>query len=82
LAEQRVLADALGAAQDNSVIDLLVRPLDPMSEPRDDVIGVVAVDFANMIEPWTGFSRVAQFDRGRTVQVEATHLLPLDPSTA
>ena len=38
--EQRVLADALRAAEHERVVDLLFRPLHPMREPSHDVVGV------------------------------------------
>ena len=42
--EQGVLADALKAAEDEPVVDLLLRPLHPVGEKLDDVAGVVGID--------------------------------------
>ena len=57
--EQGVLADALKAAEDEPMIDLLVRPLHAMGEQRDDVVGFVGVDRPDMRDPRPGLRRVA-----------------------
>src|SRR5262249_56277164 len=44
------------------------------------MVRVVRVDFADVIEPKSGFGRVAEFDARWPVQVEATDVLALDPS--
>src|SRR5262245_55503766 len=45
------------------------------------MVRVVRVDFADVIEPKSGFGRVAEFDARWPVQVEATDALPFEPST-
>ena len=62
--EQRVLADPLKAAKDQAVIDLLVRPLRPVGEEGNDVIGFVWINSADMLDPRLGLRRVAG-DRAR-----------------
>ena len=57
--EQRVLADALKAAEHQAVVDLLLRPLHPVGEEGNDVVGLVRVDSADMLDPRPGLRRVA-----------------------
>ena len=49
--EQRVLADPLGAAEHQPVVDLLTRSLHAMGEERDDMVGVVGVDPLDVVNP-------------------------------
>lgn len=60
--QQAILADALAASEDNDVIDFLSGPLDPMREKTDDVIGIVGIDPANMVDPWLRHRRVTVFN--------------------
>ena len=60
--EQRVLADALLAAEHERVVDLLLRPLHPVGQPFDDVVGVVRIDVADVVEPRAGLVGVARLD--------------------
>ena len=81
--QDRVLADPLlQTAQHQSVVHLLPWPLNPMREPLDEPrkVTVAAKHPAHEIEPQRGLSRVSQLDRRRPVQVEARHVLALDPS--
>src|SRR5262245_34916775 len=57
--KQRVFADALGAAEHQSVIELLLWPLHPMRQPIDDVTGVVRINSADMSEPRVRLASVA-----------------------
>ena len=68
--EQGVLADALAAAQHQRVVDLLLRALHPVREPMNDMIGVVGIDLAHMVEPRAGLRGVAGLDRRRPIEVE------------
>ena len=47
--KQRVLAGALAAAEYQRVIDLFSRPLRTVSEPSDDVLGIVRIDPVHML---------------------------------
>ena len=60
--EHRVLADALGTAQQQCMIDLFLRALHPVGKPWQDMIGIVGIDFVNVIKPRARFGRVARFD--------------------
>src|ERR1700730_10080029 len=60
--KQRVLADALVAAQNQRVIDFLFRVLHSMCEPFDDMLCVARKNSIDMIEPWVGFGAVAWND--------------------
>ena len=55
--EHRVLADALRAAQHQRVVDLLARALHAVRQPADDVLGVVGIDLADVVEPRLGLAR-------------------------
>src|SRR5271155_5694194 len=57
--KQRVLADALLAAEDQGVVDLDVRRLGPMRQPADDVAGFVAKNSAGMLKPRSSLRRIA-----------------------
>ena len=58
--QQGVLADALRAAENQGVVDLVLRPLNPVGEPSDDVCGVSWIDEAKVVEPRVGLTRVAE----------------------
>jgi hypothetical protein len=49
------------------VIDLLVRALHTMSEPENDVVGIIGVKFAHMIKPTFPFGPIAGPDKRRSV---------------
>ena len=51
------------AAEDERVVDLLVRTLHPMCEPLDDVLGVAPKYFVDMVAPGRGLGRVAALRR-------------------
>jgi hypothetical protein len=55
--------------------------LHPVGQVPHDVIGVVAINFADMIEPRGGLGRIAEFDRRWTIQIQAGSAGPFDPST-
>jgi hypothetical protein len=63
------------------VVDLISWVLHPVRQPFDDVVGVVWISFADMIEPRSGFSRVAEFDARLSKEVEAGNALAFDPSS-
>jgi hypothetical protein len=63
--EQSILADALLAAKHQSVVDLLLRTLRPLSEPSNDVIGIIWKNFADVFEPRTGLTGITGDNRRR-----------------
>jgi hypothetical protein len=77
--EQRVLADPLGAAEHQRVVDLVLRVLHPVGQPFDDMFGIVAEDFADMVKPRMGLGCVARLDHRWPVEVEAADTVPPDP---
>ena len=68
--QQRVLADAGRAAEQQRVVDLLGRALHPVRQPAEDVAGVVGIDLADMVEPWLGLAGIAGQAARRPVEVE------------
>src|SRR5262245_30140659 len=62
------------------MVDFLLRALHPMRQPWNDVIGVIGIDFAGVIEPWIGLRGVAELDSPRSIVVEARHFRALDPN--
>ena len=69
--QQRVLTDALRAAKDQSVIEVLdMRLLHAPREPFDDVVGVVGIDLIDVIEPALSFEGVAGRDQRRPILIE------------
>ena len=78
--QQRVLADALQAAEHERVVDLLVGPLHAVRQPMDDVIGVVGIDLVDVVEPRAGLGGVAGSMRRRPIEVEAASRRALDPA--
>src|SRR5262249_40296422 len=80
--EQRVLADALVAAEDERVVDLLLRALHAMREPCNDVFGIMGVNLIHVFRPWIGFADVSLLEHRRAIKVEATHAFALDPAAA
>ena len=71
--EQRVLADALCAAEHQRVVDLLVRALHPVREPADDVVGIVAEDLVDVVEPGVGLAGVAGAIVGGRYRLKHVH---------
>ena len=67
--EQRVLADALFAAEHQGVVDLVGRLLNAMRQPADDVAGIVAVELLDVVQPAIGVTGDRRDDR-RAVEVE------------
>ena len=62
------------------MIDLLGRPLHPVRQPADDVLGVVGIDLVDMVDPLVGLGGVAGLDQRRAVMVERGDAGPLDPA--
>jgi len=78
--EQSVLADALPAAEHQSVVDLLSRPLHAMSKTCDDVLGIVGINPMHMLEPRIRFGGIAGNDGRRQINVQAGFTWPMDPA--
>ncbi len=78
--EHRVLADALRAAEHERVVDLLLRPLHAVGQPQDHVLGLLAVDLADVLQPRPGLAGIAWLDLRRPVEVETAHAAALDPA--
>jgi len=78
--KQRVLADTLGAAEDEGVIYFLMWALHPVRKPRDDMVCVITENPVDVIDPPIGLRRVAMFDRRRPIEIKTAHSGPLDPS--
>src|SRR5262249_59734013 len=72
--------DALGAAQDERVVDLVSGALHAVRQPIKHMLGVVMKHTAHVVEPWSGLSRVAGDDRRRPIEIEALHAAVLDPA--
>src|SRR5262245_32282936 len=53
--EKRILANSLHPAQEKSMIDFRLRPLDTTRQPANDVVLVVRVKLLDMLEPSSGF---------------------------
>jgi hypothetical protein len=77
--EQGVLADSLGAAENKGMVDFLMRPLDPVGKPSDDMAGVIAEKAVGMVKPWVGASG-SSGDGWGPVKVKHGASRPLDPS--
>src|SRR5262249_35919072 len=78
--QQRILADSLMAAEHERMIDLDLGVLDAQREPIDDVIRIVAIDLADVINPWCSFHGISEGERRRPIQVVAGSALVLDPA--
>ena len=65
--EERILPDALSAAENKSVIDLLLWPLNPMSQPVDDMIRRVAENVLGVVKPNSGVGRLPALDHWRSI---------------
>ena len=78
--EQCVLADALRSAEHEGVIDLFLRALHPVRQPRDDVAGVVGIDLVGVLKPGAGLASIARHNSRRPIVIEASHLRALDPA--
>jgi len=69
-----VFPDAFGSAEDDRVVDLLIRLFDAVSEAVEEVFGIVGVDLPHVIDPDLGLSRISN-DRqglGRVVEVKGS----------
>ena len=62
------------------MVDLLGRPLHPVRQPANDVLGVVGIDLVDVIDPPVGLGGVAGLDQRRAVMVERGDAGPLDPA--
>ena len=60
--KQRILADALRAAQHQRVVDLLAGSLHPMRQPANDMRGIVGIDRVHVVEPGSGLIGVTQLE--------------------
>src|SRR5438105_4110031 len=49
-----ILTDALQSTQHQSVVDLVLGMLQPMSQTIDDVVGISRIYLKHMIQPWLG----------------------------
>jgi hypothetical protein len=78
--DKGILANPLGAAEHDGVVDLLTRPLHPVGEPADNVVAIIRIDFIDVVEPRFGHGGVAGYDGRRSVEIEAGHPGALDPS--
>ena len=79
--EERVLADPLGTAEHQGMIDLDLRVLHPLCQPHDDVAAIVfAKDFMNVVEPRLSSCRVARRQCWRAIEIEAGCAVALDPA--
>ena len=78
--EQCVFADALGTAQDQRVVDLVLRTLHALRQPGDDMVGVCGIDPVRMLDPGAGFRAVPRFDARRPVQIEYGDATAFDPA--
>ena len=78
--EQRVLPDALRAAEHEGVVDLLLRLLHAVREPLRDVVGIVRIDVLHELEPACRLSAIARLDGRRQVQIEDVGTVSLDPA--
>ena len=65
--EQAILADALGAAENKAVVDLLLRPLHAVREEGNDMAGLRRVDPLAVRYPFLGLRRVAGARAWRSV---------------
>src|SRR5215211_2173822 len=61
------------------MVDLLLRALNAMGEPIDDVAGMAWEDFSDVIEPWLHVALLRDNCR-RPIQVEHSASQPLDPA--
>src|SRR5262245_27134281 len=77
---QRILANTLGAAEHQGVVDLLLRALNPVRQPFDAVVRLRRVKPVRMLDPTGGLCSVAKLDARRTVEVEASGVCALDPA--
>ena len=59
--EQGVLPDPLSAAQHQRVVDLLGRPLHPVRQPGDDMLGIGGVDFVHVVDPQIRLGGIAGY---------------------
>ncbi len=78
--EQRVFSDALQAAEHKGVVDFVLRPLDAMRAPFDDVICVIGIDFVDVVEPPISLGGVAGLDGWRPIEIENRDVFACDPT--
>src|SRR5262249_50719642 len=78
--QQRILADALGAAKHERMVDLLLRALYPLRQPVNDVHGVVRENLVHMFEPTLGFARIAELEPRLAIEIETGDTALLDPA--
>jgi hypothetical protein len=62
------------------VVDLFCGTLDAPREPADEVIRVIRVELANVVDPPCRLLRISRGDRRGPVQVVAPEALALDPA--
>ena len=62
------------------MIDLLGRPLHPVREKCQNVIGIIRVHLAHMLQPWLVIAAIARDATRRSVQIENRAARPLDPA--
>jgi hypothetical protein len=68
--EDRILADALLAAESQYVVDLLARPLHAMGLPALDVTCFIGPQSVQMVAPEPDLATCRGYDLGRLVEVE------------
>src|SRR5215207_9407012 len=78
--KQRVLADALGSTEHQSVVDLFRRLLHPMGKPLDEVVGFARIDLPYMLQPRRSVAR-PRLNGWGAVQVEHRAARALNPTT-
>lgn len=66
--------------EDEVVIDLVLRALHASGAPLHDMVSVVGIELAHVIEPGRGQSSVTKDDCRWPIQIEARHARTLDPS--
>jgi hypothetical protein len=79
--KQSVLADALSASKNQRVVDLLSWPLHAMREPINDMLGIIAENFADVVEPRPRLGRITLLADRWSIEVETGDVLALNPST-
>src|SRR5262245_52928378 len=62
------------------MIDLVLRMLQAMSKPPDDMLSVIAEYLTNVCEPCTSLYGITKLDRGRSIEIEALDAFVLYPA--
>jgi hypothetical protein len=75
--KDRILADAGQAAQNDSVIDLLLWALDSVRQKVDQVLIAIGVGTADVTEPWSCFLRITAPDGWRAIQIKRAAALTI-----